>query len=493
MNTVLEPEKKSITHRAIVPALMFIILSLIILYPGGMYLHHRQALAHFITLLEKDECRAAVVYWGKSDSGLASFTPGFISARDNQQIQARLEIWTGEYLAGHLNREKLTARINVLKNLGLVPEKLDLYQQALRAEELADSYALSNAIGVTEKALKTYPNDPMLMALQESYWNRLQHTVVYPGPVQHIFFHPLIAYPERAFDGDYQSRGFNEYFVTIPEFKRIIAALYRNDFVLIDYNDIVEADPVNGILNFKTIRLPAGKKPLILSIDDLNYYPYMLANGMVSRLVLDKDGQVAAATVNDDHTTTISYDNEIIPILDGFVRQHPDFSYQGAKGIIALTGYEGVLGYRTNDRNSPNYTNEEKQARAVIKQLKATGWSFASHGYGHLDAKKASLPRLMADTAKWQAEVGTLVGPTNIYIFPYGSRVDPGDIRFKYLQQAGFKIFCPVGSGPYVRSSPQFLIMDRRHIDGISLLTQANLIRDLFDSEPIVDPIRPRL
>ena len=38
----------------------------------------------------------------------------------------------------------------------------------------------------------------------------------------------------------------------------------------------------------------------------------------------------------------------MVPLIDSFVKEHPDFSYKGAKGIIALTGYNGILGYRTD-------------------------------------------------------------------------------------------------------------------------------------------------
>ena len=37
------------------------------------------------------------------------------------------------------------------------------------------------------------------------------------------------------------------------------------------------------------------------------------------------------------------------PILDEFVYEHPDFSLNGAKAIFSLTGYCGILGYRTQD------------------------------------------------------------------------------------------------------------------------------------------------
>ncbi|MFA7148182.1 MAG: hypothetical protein WC109_05090 [Syntrophomonadaceae bacterium] len=77
------------------------------------------------------------------------------------------------------------------------------------------------------------------------------------------------------------------------------------------------------------------------------------------------------------------------------------------------------------------------------------------------------LERLVADTLKWKAEVEPLVGPSKVYIYPFGSRVSPEDARFRYLQQSGFKVFCAVGSEPYIRFGPEYLLMDRRHIDGI--------------------------
>ena len=45
----------------------------------------------------------------------------------------------------------------------------------------------------------------------------------------------------------------------------------------------------------------------------------------------------------------ISQDLDAITILDKFVREHPDFSPFGAKGCLSLTGYQGILGYRTQN------------------------------------------------------------------------------------------------------------------------------------------------
>lgn len=317
--------------------------------------------------------------------------------------------------------------------------------------------------------------------------------VVYQGPVENIFFHPLIAYPELAFDNDSLSRGYDDWFITVKEFNRILESLYRNDFILVDTGSLYEAKTVAGkpVLVRKELRLPPGKKPLIFSIDDLNYYDYMIENGNVHKLVLDENGDVATYSTTPQGEKLISRTNEIIPILDDFVRQHPDFSFRGAKGVIALTGYSGVLGYRTNNPDSPDYETEKKEALAVIKRLKETGWVFASHGYGHLDARKRGRSDIAGDTRRWQEEVASLVGPTQIYIFPYGSSVLPGDPKFQDLLDEGFRMFQSVGPTSYAKYTDAYILMDRRHIDGIALRQQQARLADLFDCDAVLDDVRP--
>ena len=320
-----------------------------------------------------------------------------------------------------------------------------------------------------------------------------QQLYPYKGPVEHIFFHPLIAYPERAFDGDRMSKGYNDWFVTVKEFSRIIESLYKRNYILVDIRSLYEERISNGkrVVIAKTLQLPKGKKPLIISVDDLNYYDYMLANGNVSKLILDQGGNVAAFSRNDQGSGIVSSENEIIPLLDRFVRLHPDFSYQGAKAVIALTGYQGVLGYRTNLLRSPQYEAEKAEALRVIKRLKETGWSFASHGYGHLDAQKASYKRLVADTEQWKREVEPLIGRTSVYIYPYGTRVETDSAKYRYLVQAGFTALCSVGPTPYIRFKQDSFMMDRRHIDGIALQTQRVRLLPLFDADEVIDPVRP--
>ena len=313
--------------------------------------------------------------------------------------------------------------------------------------------------------------------------------VIYTGPVEHIFFHPLIAYPERAFDNDSLSRGYDDWFTTVPEFRMILDALYRHNYLLIDVRDLFDEETAGGrtTLIRRDLLLPEGKKPLILSIDDMNYYEYMRENGNVYKLVLDPAQRVASYAVTPQGQELIAYDNEIVPILDAFVQDHPDFSWQGAKGIIALTGYEGILGYRTNDRTSPAYEQEKEGALQVVRRLKETGWTFASHSWGHLDMAKVSYNTFVRDTQRWKDEVEPLIGPTTIYVYPFGSQVPPGDPKFPYLLSAGFRILCSVGPSPYQPQSGSHAIMERRHIDGLALRTQRRMLLHLFDADEVID------
>lgn len=218
----------------------------------------------------------------------------------------------------------------------------------------------------------------------------------------------------------------------------------------------------------------------------------MIQNGNVSKLIVDGQRRIAAESQTNSGQTHIDYDNEIVPIVDEFVKAHPDFSLDGAKGVLALTGYEGIPGYRTQKRNAPGFEIEKEEALKVVEALKADGRSFASHGWGHLDARKTSLDRFVQDTQRWKDEVETLIGPTSVYIYPYGSSVLPREPKFQALLDSGFTMLCSIGPEPYIQFRSDSIMMDRRHIDGIALRGQSKRLSGLFDASEVIDPVRSR-
>ncbi len=309
--------------------------------------------------------------------------------------------------------------------------------------------------------------------------------VEYEGAVEHIFFHPLIVFPELAFDNDRHHKGFDDWFVTIPEFKRIIESLHKNDFILVRFEDFTEVDE-NGNVVEKPLMIPSGKKPLVISLDDVNYYQYMRENGLAHSLVLDEYGDVAAYAITPDGKPLTSRDIDIIPILDDFVKEHPDFSHNGMKAYIGLTGYEGVLGYRT-DHDQDNYEKEIEKLKPIIETLKRNGWEFASHSYSHYSAAVITHDKLQSDTQKWLAEVGSLVGEPYVYLYPFGDPIPYKDNKFGIMEEAGIRVLAGVGPEPYFRYDGKTMTTQRRHIDGIALRYQNELNAQFYNADEVID------
>ena len=336
--------------------------------------------------------------------------------------------------------------------------------------------------------------------------------VPYDGVVEHLFFHPVVAYPELAFDGDSKSDGIDDWMVTAGEYLKILESVYEKGYVLVDIADCWseqtdESGQTRMVKN--TLYLPEGKKPLILSYDDVNYYEYMLANGFTYKLIIGEDGKLWSWGKDPQGKEVVSRDLDAVTILDKFVEEHPDFSPFGAKGCLSLTGYEGILGYRTQT-DSKSWTaeqeaNRQKEIEAVkpiVAELKRTGWTFGSHTWGHISLNTRTKDVVTADMQKWFDEVGSLVGETPVLFYPFGGRLDGDDVKqsgpaFQWMQQHGFRIFCSVGidSWSKCKSDISAVICDRLHPDGTTLRSAKSRERYMkfYDAKDIIDlSVRPQ-
>ncbi len=329
----------------------------------------------------------------------------------------------------------------------------------------------------------------------------LEKGELYTGPVYHIFFHSLIIYPELAFDGTARSKTFKEYLITQSEFIKILPLLYKENFVLIDIRSLYRVDSL-GNVHSKDVYVPRGKKPLVLSLDDLSYYRNQRGRGLANKLVLDAMGKVATEVITPGGNTVVTRDGDVVPLLDDFVTAHPDFSFNGAKGLVALTGYDGILGYRTQLDLQPDLADssikreeEIKGAKKIVEKMKETGWIFGSHSYSHRTEfihGTMSLADVQKDTELWKAEVEPIVGDTNIFVGPFGQIFSRNDPRQEYLISEGFKMLCGVYSEPYLKYFSDHVVMQRADIDGIRLMQTPHLLKDYFDPQEVIDPERMR-
>ncbi len=317
--------------------------------------------------------------------------------------------------------------------------------------------------------------------------------VLYDGIIENIFFQPLITYPEKAFDNDGLTNKMDSWFITVDEFEKILNSLYKRNYVLINMNKAYNVKEENGrkIFENKPFLVPKGKKPLVITLDDLNYYDYMKDNGTVHRLILDDSGNIAEFTHFDGEKPIISNNRSIITILENFISSHEDFSFEGARGIIALTGYNGILGYDTSEPDSPNYDEDVENATEVVKKLKDMGWIFASHGYSHSDVVKISYDSLDLDCQRWDMYVREIIGPTNIYVYPYGRSLSSTSSKFNLLLDYGFDIFMGVGRQTPLQFKSNYIYTDRVPIDGYCVKGKYGNMSRFFDIKDIIDTRRP--
>ena len=274
--------------------------------------------------------------------------------------------------------------------------------------------------------------------------------------------------------------------------------MYKDGYVLVSMADLTkQVKQEDGSLGYveNEIMLRPGAKPFVLSVDDVSYYEYMDGDGFASRMIIGEDGKITCEMVQaDGSVVTGAFD--VVPLLDAFVEEHPDFSYQGAKGLLCLTGYEGIFGYRTNDTASPTYTQDVEAATKVADVLKAEGWELGSHSWGHKNMQKITLETLKTDTNRWLKEVAPLIGGSDIFIFPFGVDIETtmghyASDKYQFLKKSGFNLFLGVDSKPWMHIKKDYVRMTRRPIDGQAMLQFPKRLEDLFSIQEIIDPDRP--
>ena len=385
-----------------------------------------------------------------------------------------------------------------------------------KADLMAAQYDYDGAIELL-KSSPDYSSNTEFQNAVAGYEQTKSSCTSYPlDQITHVFFHTMIKDTSKAFDGDSKEAGYNQVMTTISEFNSIIQQMYDRGYVMVSLHDMCQVNE-DGTVSRKEIRLPEGKKPFVLSQDDVSYYHYMDGDGYAAKLILDENGDVKNTYIEDDGSVSVG-DYDMVPLIDTFVDEHPDFSYHGHKGILALTGYEGVLGYRTDEvyrtREAGRVTEyqqkffdenpdfdwqaEVDQATAVADAMKADGWEFASHTWGHINPVAYGYDATVRDTERWLNNVATVVGDTDVLIFAFGA--DIGDWQpytnenpfFTYFKQNGFNIFCNVDSSQYwVQFGDNNMRQGRRNLDGYRMYYNPEMLSDLFDVDQAWDSSRP--
>ena len=372
------------------------------------------------------------------------------------------------------------------------------------AEQLASQYDYDGAIDLLKSNSIFASREEVLSAVSGYESEKAALVRINPQDVTHIFFHSLIMDNKKAFDGDSKQNGYNQMMTTKSEFLKMMQSMYDKGYVLVKIHDLAyETTDENGNPKFVygDIMLPEGKKAFVLSQDDLCYYEYMKGDGFATRMVIGEDGYPTTEMELSDGSVSVG-DYDLVPLLENFIKAHPGFSYKGARGILAFTGYNGILGYRTDESykdTNPNYEADREQAKKVADALKEHGWELASHSWGHRNMGQISMDHFKIDSDKWKQNVESLIGPTDIILFPFGSDIGSwtpykeDNERFTYLKSLGFRYFCNVDASKttWMQLGQDYFRQARRNLDGYRMYYFPDSLTDLFNVPDVFDPERP--
>jgi len=397
------------------------------------------------------------------------------------------------------------------------PDEQGLAELIATADRQAAMYDYDTAVNTLMSS--SYAEDATVQQKIQKYQATAATCVPFNNSeITHVFFHILCVDTDRAFTDDAAGKDFNQVMTTIPEFEAILQQMYDRGYVLVGLHDMAEIqtqeDGTEKMVS-KQIMLPEGKKAFVMSEDDVNYYEYMVGKGFADKMVLDDQGKLKLQYTDASGQVSVG-DYDLVPILDKFIEEHPDFSYRGAKAILAFTGYNGVLGYRTDETYdassenydssltaNPNIAEDRETVRTLLQALVDDGYELASHSWGHVNFTKRELADLQRDTDRWERNVESLMpGNCDIILYPFGA--DIGDWhpyttendKFNMLINAGFRYFCNVDSTQnWVQISDNFVRQGRRNLDGYRLWMdysgQDSKLSDILDVKSVFDTRRP--
>ena len=375
-------------------------------------------------------------------------------------------------------------------------------------EHMLERYKFYSAEKLFSNLAAIFPEDDKIRSDLLAATGHTSKTVEYRGHVEVLCVRSLIANPDAAFGVEF-GKGDTGLYLTANEFTQILESLYAKGYVLVDPENMMSANDPGFILE-RNLTVPEGKKPLVIIIENLSYDPTAYVCGTCRRLVLNDEKQVCGEyTIKGKDGTedpVVNRTAEAIGILDIFVSNHLDFTYDGSKGIVSIGGHDSCFGYIVNreqlrDRNKQlnaanlpqeEYTDDEIEnnrnaVRNIVEVLKDTGWKFASCTYGYLpNARKTDLAGIMDDTNKWLDQIGSLIPDTHMISYPSGNYIYGTDEKAVFLKNNGFRIFFGAGPKPYHIYGDNYLYFDRTIISPNSMKNYD--FSRLFDNDDILDP-----
>lgn len=386
-----------------------------------------------------------------------------------------------------------------LEDALLAAERQKALECMEKAKAVAATYDFQAAIDILDSFGSDIFNHDDMLQLRDSYKNTLENMVEYtPEQVVHLSVNLLIADAERAFRDPKYGVGYQRSFITTKEFTNLLYELYSNNYVLVDMDDLVDvrSDGTVSVFSPKKLRLPQGKKPLMLTETQVNYYSYMVdpdgdgkadenGAGFASRLILENDKFVNEMVDAEGNVITGSFD--VVPILEEFLLTHPDFSYHGARPILAVTGYNGIFGYRGEAL---------AEVTPLLQALRDKGYTIAFYTYGNADYNASTLSDIRTELKRWNERIVPTLGETNMLVYAREADIAaPGPYsgdKFEALYDDGYRYFlgyCTDGK-PWFLAESNYIRQGRIPVSAHNLTEHADWFSGIINPSAILEAER---
>ena len=355
-----------------------------------------------------------------------------------------------------------------------------------RSAAMAAEYDYENAMKTLASFSGGLANHQELLDLYNSYKTALSQLVVWDNlaEIPNLSFRTLMADLQKAAaDPDRGSR-YKKNYITTDEFSRILNQLYENGYVLVSLYDFavpVTAEDGSVGVNRTSIRLPEGKKPIILTQEGVNFYSHTeKSGGFADCLTLSAEGQLTCRMGENEG------DFDLIPVLNAFLAEHPDFSYEGARATIAVSGYEGVFGLPLD---------QSEAIRAVADKLRAQGYDLACYTYADMEYADYGVAGLKEDLDKWTAEIAPILGETDILVYPTGGDIKGQEAytgsKYDALHGFGFRYFVGVNNGAsWGMTTGEYARQQRTLVTGANLSEHPEWYAGFFDAATVLSAER---
>ena len=170
--------------------------------------------------------------------------------------------------------------------------------------------------------------------------------------------------------------------------------------------------------------------------------------------------------------------------------------------MIAVTGYDGLFGYRTNPGakavfGADGYEQEIAMATQIAEALRDDGYTLACYTYENESYETFTPIQIKADINGWVNEVEPILGKIDIFVFAQNGDIAKANTpysgdKYNALKNVGFGIFYgfTIDGEQWFMDSTDYIRHSRLTLSPNTLKHYSVWFEGIMKTDGILDPTR---